>query len=287
MRPVTYCPIAGAKAASAAKGWPVASAPTPATVLMAKANGGKNPLTPLSNSDFQALASSLSNLETGQSDEQYQRNVQRVIDLYTRAYQGAGGMHLEQELNAPVGGQGSGAGLGALPQIGNGGGAAPGGGNPGILVPNDIANAIRKGRLSDEQAAAYDAFMSANPNATVEQLQAFAQSMGLSVANAGGGAYGLGSGEGVSDRLLGAGSGAATGGALGGALTGGVNALARRAGRSSEGNPGALGVYEAAQRQPAADGWQPVLGGHEASSVGDRRNHWQAVIRIGGQRDRR
>lgn len=66
---------------------------------MAKANGGKNPLTPLSNSDFQALASSLSNLETGQSDEQYQRNVQRVIDLYTRAYQGAGGKDLEGDID--------------------------------------------------------------------------------------------------------------------------------------------------------------------------------------------
>lgn len=66
---------------------------------MAKTNGGKNPLTPLSNSDFQALASSLSNLETGQSDGQYQANVQRVIDMYTRAYQGAGGTDLEGELD--------------------------------------------------------------------------------------------------------------------------------------------------------------------------------------------
>lgn len=66
---------------------------------MAKVNGGKNPLTPLSNSDFQALASSLSNLETGQSDAQYQRNVQRVIDLYTRAYLGAGGKDLEGDID--------------------------------------------------------------------------------------------------------------------------------------------------------------------------------------------
>lgn len=65
---------------------------------MAQMNGGKNPLTPLSNSDFQALASSLSNLETAQSDGQYQANVQRVIDLYQRAYTGAGGANLEQEL---------------------------------------------------------------------------------------------------------------------------------------------------------------------------------------------
>jgi len=66
---------------------------------MAKQNGGKNPLTPLSNSDFQALASSLSNLDTSQSDGQYQGNVQRVIDLYTRAYQGAGGNDLEGDLD--------------------------------------------------------------------------------------------------------------------------------------------------------------------------------------------
>lgn len=66
---------------------------------MARENGGKNPLTPLSNSDFQALASSLSNLETGQSDDQYQRNVQRVIDLYERAYQGAGGTDLEGDID--------------------------------------------------------------------------------------------------------------------------------------------------------------------------------------------
>jgi hypothetical protein len=336
---------------------------------MAKTNGGKNPLTPLSNSDFQALASSLSNLDTGQGDEQYQANVQRVIDLYTRAYQGAGGNDLDRDL-APADARFVGTGPGGLSQPGNGGGAAPGGGDPGTLVPTEVANAIRKGGLSNEQAAAYDAFMKANPNANAEQLQAFAQSMGLNLANAGdvirardagggvlpgetgiirapditdsrgeggmiegadafvrgaadtvslgfgdelaaagdtlfgggtmeenlsrqraidaydaknspwlrgagqlaggfalpvgrvstaaegarvgaayGGAYGFGSGEGMSDRLVGAGTGAATGGALGGALTGGVNALALHAGRASEGNPGALGVYEAAQRQ--------------------------------------
>ncbi|MDB5682504.1 MAG: hypothetical protein JWM75_202 [Sphingomonas bacterium] len=56
---------------------------------MAKQNGGKNPPTPLSNSDFQALASSLCNLETSQSEGRCRGNVQRVIDVYTRAYQGA------------------------------------------------------------------------------------------------------------------------------------------------------------------------------------------------------
>lgn len=66
---------------------------------MSKQNGGKNPLTPLSNSDFQALSNSLTNLDPGQSDEQYQANVQRTIDLYERAYKGAGGTDLEGDLN--------------------------------------------------------------------------------------------------------------------------------------------------------------------------------------------
>lgn len=67
---------------------------------MSKSNGDKNPLAPLSNSDFQALASSLSNIDVNQSDEQFQRNVQRVIDLYERAYAGAGGTSLEADLAA-------------------------------------------------------------------------------------------------------------------------------------------------------------------------------------------
>lgn len=69
---------------------------------MAQQNGGKNPLTPLSNSDFQALASSLSNLDTSQSDSQFQNNVQRVIDLYSRAYKGAGGTDLDRDLAPPA-----------------------------------------------------------------------------------------------------------------------------------------------------------------------------------------
>ncbi|SES19703.1 hypothetical protein [Sphingobium sp. YR768] len=147
---------------------------------MARTNGGKNPLTPLSNSDFQALASSLSNLDTGQGDEQYQANVQRVIDLYTRAYQGAGGADLERDLAPP----GLSTGAPAAPPVGGGTGGGGAGSNPGTLVPTDVANAIKKGGLSDAQAAAYDAFMRANPNANADQLRSFAQSMGLSLSNA-------------------------------------------------------------------------------------------------------
>ena len=58
---------------------------------MAKTNGGKNPLTPLSNADFQALSSSVSNLDTKQSDDNFQRNLLVYKDIFSRAYVAAGG----------------------------------------------------------------------------------------------------------------------------------------------------------------------------------------------------
>lgn len=85
---------------------------------MAVTNGGKNPLTPLSNSDFQALASSLSNLDTSQSDTQFQANVQRVIDLYERAYGAAGGVDIEGDIDPTKR-------KGAVPGAGKGNGNAP------------------------------------------------------------------------------------------------------------------------------------------------------------------
>ena len=85
---------------------------------MAATNGGKNPLTPLSNSDFQALASSLSNLDTSQSDTQYQANVQRVIDLYERAYSAAGGTDIEGDIDPAKR-------KGVVPGAGKGNGNAP------------------------------------------------------------------------------------------------------------------------------------------------------------------
>lgn len=68
---------------------------------MSAANGGKNPLTPLSNADFKALATSLTNLDPGQSDEQFQNNLDVIEDLYKRMYQGAGGVDLEKDLAPP------------------------------------------------------------------------------------------------------------------------------------------------------------------------------------------
>lgn len=58
---------------------------------MAAANGGKNPLTPLSNADFIALGQSIANLDPSQTDAQFQRNLQVYRDIYRRAYIGAGG----------------------------------------------------------------------------------------------------------------------------------------------------------------------------------------------------
>lgn len=58
---------------------------------MARTNGGKNPLTPLSNADFQALGQSIANLDPSQSDEQFQRNLLVYRDIYQRALGAAGG----------------------------------------------------------------------------------------------------------------------------------------------------------------------------------------------------
>lgn len=108
---------------------------------MAKTNGGKNPLTPLSNSDFQALSQSVSNLDPAQSDEQYQRNLGVYKDIFTRAYIAAGGdpkdvdaiFAAQTQDNSP-------APVGAIPAGGNhppsGGNQPPnGGGNPFTGLP--------------------------------------------------------------------------------------------------------------------------------------------------------
>lgn len=57
---------------------------------MSASNGGKNPLTPLSNADFVALGQSIANLDPTQSDEQFQRNLKAYRDIYTRALQAVG-----------------------------------------------------------------------------------------------------------------------------------------------------------------------------------------------------
>ena len=67
---------------------------------MAKANNGKNPLTPLSEGDFANIAKSISNLDIGQPDEQFQKNAGTYRDIYTRALRGAGGGLDQARLNA-------------------------------------------------------------------------------------------------------------------------------------------------------------------------------------------
>ena len=59
---------------------------------MAKANGGKNPLTPLSEGDFANIAKSISNLDIGQSPTNFNRNAKTYRDIYRRALRGAGGV---------------------------------------------------------------------------------------------------------------------------------------------------------------------------------------------------
>lgn len=58
---------------------------------LAKENGGKNPLTPLSGEDFKAISKSVTNLDPSQSDANFQRNVDTYKDIYLRAYEAAGG----------------------------------------------------------------------------------------------------------------------------------------------------------------------------------------------------
>lgn len=56
---------------------------------MAKVNGGKNPLTPMSNSDVDLIANTTANLDVRQPDEDYQKNVQRYRDFYWKTFTAA------------------------------------------------------------------------------------------------------------------------------------------------------------------------------------------------------
>ena len=54
---------------------------------MSAANGGKNPLTPLSNADMIMLGQSVSNLDPSQSDDQFIKNLSAYEDIYRRQLQ--------------------------------------------------------------------------------------------------------------------------------------------------------------------------------------------------------
>jgi hypothetical protein len=58
---------------------------------MAGANGGKNPLTPLSNADIAMLGNSVANLDPTQSDANFQKNLKVYRDIFVRAYRATGG----------------------------------------------------------------------------------------------------------------------------------------------------------------------------------------------------
>ncbi|WP_372732234.1 hypothetical protein [Novosphingobium sp.] len=134
---------------------------------LAQASGGKNPLTPLSNSDFKALSDSLANLDTAQSDEQFERNVKRVEDLYERAFRSAGGGDLEAAL------QGSGTGNAINDALGAqdfGVGA-----NPEVAAPGGSSMTERDREV---QAALQRGFNAGLPQS---ELQGIAQQFGYSL----------------------------------------------------------------------------------------------------------
>lgn len=60
-------------------------------IEMSQANGGKNPLTPMSGSDVEVIARNKANLDIGQNDESFQGEVGLVEDAYRRAFQAVGG----------------------------------------------------------------------------------------------------------------------------------------------------------------------------------------------------
>lgn len=63
-----------------------------ANILKAtQANGGKNPFTPMSNSDVDLIANNTANLDIGQQDSDFQQAVGLYEDAYRNAYIGAGG----------------------------------------------------------------------------------------------------------------------------------------------------------------------------------------------------
>ncbi len=64
---------------------------------MAAENGGKNPLTPMSNSDVDLIANSTANLDIAQPDEDFQRNTRLYEDAYKRAFEGASDNHQNLE----------------------------------------------------------------------------------------------------------------------------------------------------------------------------------------------
>ena len=66
---------------------------------MSADNGGKNPLTPMSNSDVQMLAKGVGNLDQSQSPDNYFANLNSYAEPAKRAYAGAVGMKtLDAEL---------------------------------------------------------------------------------------------------------------------------------------------------------------------------------------------
>lgn len=70
-----------------------------AEVLKMSQDTGRNPFTPMSNSDVELISRNIANLDQGQSRENFDANLKNYQDAYTRAYAGAEGL---KTLNAEI-----------------------------------------------------------------------------------------------------------------------------------------------------------------------------------------
>lgn len=79
-----------------------------AEILKLSAATGKNPFTPMSNSDVELIARNTANLDIGQPDVDFQSAAKQYEDAYTRGFQGAGGNmdELRRYLAKRLGGSG-------------------------------------------------------------------------------------------------------------------------------------------------------------------------------------
>lgn len=109
------------------------------------------------------LQSTVASLDPGQSDADFQRNMDTIIQRYQGILD-----RLPADEARPQ--QQTESGQAARPE--------------GQVMFNDEARPTPPPNLTPEQASAYDAFHRANPNATAEQLSAFGQSIGITINNA-------------------------------------------------------------------------------------------------------
>lgn len=148
---------------------------------MSKENGGKNPLTPLSEGDFTNISKSVANLSVAQSDEEFRRQVNIYRDIFKRAYQATGGK-LDQngkpsdDKTPAIGSNVSGGGSG-----GPGGLAGGGDSTKSIPVPRAMQQEYeayvksRLGNLNPQEYAQFRAALDAKYNFPGRQDAVYAE----------------------------------------------------------------------------------------------------------------